>query len=75
MALEQKRGRPVSVNSIRAGDPIPYPDPVGRIAGSLVAGLEQQDVVIDSTEAAVLVGITLTPARSVLTRLLTPVSQ
>lgn len=51
----------------RAGSPIPtLPPPVGQAIGNLAAGLEQQDVIIDTTETARELGVTLTPAETVL---------
>jgi NADH dehydrogenase len=64
-------GRTVPVQSIEPGQPIPsLPAPADRMAGGLAASLEQQDVVIDAAEAARLLGVTLTPAETVLRRLL-----
>jgi uncharacterized protein YbjT (DUF2867 family) len=64
-------GRPVPVQSIEPGQPIPsLPAPADRMAGGLAASLEQRDVVIDAAEAARLLGVTLTPAETVLRRLL-----
>jgi uncharacterized protein YbjT (DUF2867 family) len=64
-------GRPVPVRSIEPGQPIPsLPPPIDAAIGGLAAGLEQQDVVFDSTTAAQTFGVTLTPASAVLKRLL-----
>ena len=63
-------GRPVPTQTIEPGSPIPtLPPPLDQIAGGLAAGLEQQDVIIDSTNIANTFGIKLTPAETVLRRL------
>jgi hypothetical protein len=64
-------GAPIPVRSIRPGEPIPsLPPPLDQMAGGMAAGLEQQDVIIDSTEAVRLFGVSLTPAEAVLRRAL-----
>jgi NADH dehydrogenase len=64
-------GKPVPIRSIEPGQPIPtLPPPVDRMAGGLAASLEQRDVVIDTSEPARLLGVTLTPADTVVRRLL-----
>ena len=63
--------KPVPVRSIDPGQPIPtLPPDLGQVVGGLAATLEQQDVVIDATHAAREFGVTLTPADTVLRRLL-----
>jgi uncharacterized protein YbjT (DUF2867 family) len=60
-------GHRLEVETIAPGSPIPtLPPPVGQLIGNLAAGLEQQDVVIDTAPIAQEFGITLTPAESVL---------
>lgn len=62
---------PVPVRNIQPGEPIAsLPPPLDRMVGGLAAGLEQQDIVIDSTEVATLFGVTLTPPETVLRRAL-----
>jgi uncharacterized protein YbjT (DUF2867 family) len=64
-------GRKLSIESVPPGQPIPtLPAPVNQVIGNLMAGLEQQDVILDTTAAAKTFGVTLTPAESVLRRLL-----
>lgn len=64
-------GAPVPVTSIQPGEPITsLPPPLDRMAGGLAATFEQQDVVIDTTEASSLFGVTLTPAEVVVRRAL-----
>jgi NADH dehydrogenase len=64
-------GRPVPSVSIEPGAPIPtLPPPVDQVIGNLAAGLEQQDVVFDTSELAREFGVTLTPAETVLRRML-----
>ncbi len=64
-------GAPVPVKSIQPGEPIAsLAPPLDRMAGGLAASLEQQDVVIDTTEAAQMFGVTLTPADVVIRRAL-----
>jgi uncharacterized protein YbjT (DUF2867 family) len=63
--------KPVPVRSIEPGEPIPsLPAPLDAVAGGMAASLEQQDVIIDTTEPARALGITLTPIETVLRRLL-----
>lgn len=60
-------GRTVPTVDIAPGAPIPtLPPPVDQIMGNLAAGLEQQDVVIDTTPLANEFGVTLTSAETVL---------
>jgi NADH dehydrogenase len=60
-------GRDVDVEIIQPGSPIPtLPPPVDQLIGTLAAGLEQQDVILDTTEIARELGVTLTPAETVL---------
>lgn len=64
-------GYPIPVMELEPGQPIPtLPPPVDRIIGAMAAGLEQQDVVIDASATAARFGIELTPAESVLRRML-----
>lgn len=63
-------GRELPVQSLQPGQPIPtLPPPADQFIGFLLAGLEQQDDVVDSTSTARMYGISLTPARTVLKRL------
>ena len=64
-------GGPVPSVTIPPGAPIPtLPPPVDQVVGNLAAGLEQQDVVFDTSELASEFGVTLTPAETVLRRML-----
>jgi uncharacterized protein YbjT (DUF2867 family) len=64
-------GRPVPVQSIEPGQPIPsLPPPHDAAIGRMAAGLEQQDVIIDASGDARIFGVTLTSADTVLRRLL-----
>ncbi|HYO79689.1 MAG TPA: SDR family oxidoreductase [Thermoanaerobaculia bacterium] len=64
-------GRPVPSVTIEPGAPIPtLPPPADQFMGNLAAGLEQQDVVFDTSELARELGVTLTPAETVLRRML-----
>jgi NADH dehydrogenase len=64
-------GKPVPVRSIEPGQPIPsLPPPLDAAAGGMAANLEQQDVIIDAAGLAGEFGVTLTPAETVLRRLL-----
>ena len=64
-------GGPVATVTIPPGAPIPtLPPPVDQAIGNLAAGLEQQDVVFDTSETARTFGVTLTPAAVVLTKML-----
>jgi NADH dehydrogenase len=64
-------GTPIPVRSIQPGEPIAsLPSPLDQMAGGMAAGLEQQDVIIDSSEALRLFGVSLTPAEAVLRRAL-----
>lgn len=61
----------VPVRNISPGEPIAsLPSPLDQMIGALAASLEEQDVVIDTTEVASLFGITLTPPEAVLRRAL-----
>lgn len=65
-------GRPLPVTRIEPGQPIAsLPSPLDGLIGRLAATLEQQDVIIDASEAARTFGVSLTPAESVIKRLLT----
>jgi uncharacterized protein YbjT (DUF2867 family) len=60
-------GRPVPSVTIAPGSPIPtLPPPLDQVIGNLAAGLEQQDVVFDTSALARELGVTLTPAETVL---------
>lgn len=64
-------GRRLEIESLAPGSPIPtLQPPVDQIIGSLAAGLEQQDVIFDTTETAREFGVTLTPAETVLRRMI-----
>lgn len=64
-------GRPLPSMTIAPGSPIPtLPPPLDQVIGNLAAGLEQQDVVFDTSELARELGVTLTPAETVLRRML-----
>jgi uncharacterized protein YbjT (DUF2867 family) len=64
-------GRPVPVQSIEPGQPIPsLPAPHDAAIGRMAAGLEQQDVILDASEEARAFGVTLTSADTVLRRML-----
>jgi len=64
-------GRRLEVETIAPGSPIPtLPPPIGQVIGNLAAGLEQQDVIFDTTETAREFGVTLTPAETVLRRMI-----
>ena len=68
---EQILGRPVGVEILAPGSPIPtLPPPLDRAIGDLAAGLEQQDVIIDATGIARTFGVSLTSAETVLRRML-----
>lgn len=63
-------GRELPIQNLQPGQPIPtLPPPVDQFIGLLMAGLEQQDDIVDSTSTARTYGLTLTPARTVLRRL------
>lgn len=63
-------GRELPVQNLQPGQPIPtLPPPIDQFIGFLLAGLEQQDDVVDSTSTARTYAISLTPARTVLKRL------
>lgn len=60
-------GRQIPVQNIQPGQPIPtLPPPLDQSIGSVIAGLEQQDVIIDTTEIARKFGVSLTSAETVL---------
>jgi uncharacterized protein YbjT (DUF2867 family) len=62
-------GRTIPTEVVQPGAPIPtLPPPLGQIIGNLAAGLEMQDVIIDSSGAARQFGVTPTPASTVLRR-------
>ena len=64
-------GGPVSTITIPPGAPIPtLPAPLDQVIGNLAAGLEQRDVVFDTSLTARKFGVTLTPAETVLRRML-----
>lgn len=64
-------GRRLEIETLAPGSPIPtLPPPVAQVIGNLAAGLEQQDVIIDSSAAAQALGVTLTPAEKVLGEML-----
>ena len=64
-------GRRLEVESIEPGSPIStLPPPLDQVIGGLAAGLELQDVVFDTSEVAGELGVTLTPAETVLRRML-----
>jgi uncharacterized protein YbjT (DUF2867 family) len=66
-------GRPIPTTTIPAGAPIPtLPPSLDQVIGILAAGLEQADVVLDTSAAARTFGVTLTPAETVLRRMLGP---
>lgn len=63
--------RPVPTVTIPPGAPIPtLPPPIDQVVGHLAAGLEQQDVILDTTALAQEFDVTLTPAESVLQKML-----
>jgi uncharacterized protein YbjT (DUF2867 family) len=63
-------GKPVPVRSLDPGQPIPtLPAELGAVVGGLAAILEHEDVIIDATQEARVFGVTLTPADTVLRRL------
>jgi NADH dehydrogenase len=64
-------GRRLEIESISPGSPIPtLPAPIGQVVGGLAAGLEQQDVIIDTAGTARELGVTLTPAETALRQML-----
>jgi len=64
-------GHDVPVAMISPGSPIPtLPPPADQMIGNLASGLEQQDVVFDTSETARKFGVTLTPAEAVLRTML-----
>lgn len=64
-------GAPLPVVSLEPGSPIPtLPPGVDQVIGNLAAGLEQQDVILDTSETARTFGVTLTPAETVLRAML-----
>ena len=63
--------RPIPIQSLQPGQPVPgLPAPHDEAIGFLMTGLEQQDVVIDTSEASRTFGVKLTPADQVLRRIL-----
>lgn len=64
-------GSPIPVSALAPGDPIPtLPPLVAQLVGNLAAGLEEQDVMFDTSETARKYGIALTPAAAVLKKML-----
>ena len=64
-------GAPIPTVTIEPGSPIPtLPPGIDQAVGNMAAGLEQQDVIIDTSETARVFGVTLTPAETVLRGLL-----
>ena len=60
-------GHEIPVQSLQPGQPIPgLPSPQDQVIGFLMAGLEQHDVVLDSSAIAETLGVSLTPADKVL---------
>lgn len=63
-------GRDLPVQNLQPGQPVPtLPAPMNEFIGFLLAGLEQQEEIVDSTGTARTFGITLTPARTILRQL------
>jgi hypothetical protein len=61
------------VQNIQPGQPIPtLPPPLDQTIGFLIAGLEQQDAIIDTTEIARKFGVSLTSAETVLRGMFAP---
>ncbi len=66
-------GRKLEVETVPPGAPLPtLPPPLDQMIGDLAAGLEQQDVVLDTSETAREFGVTPTPAETLLRRLVPP---
>ena len=64
-------GRKLPIQSLQPGQPIPgLPSPHAETIGFLMAGLEQQDVILDTDGLAKTFGVTLTPADTILRRIL-----
>jgi NADH dehydrogenase len=64
-------GRELEIETLAPGSPIPtLPSPVDQVIGNMAAGLEQQDVIIDASETARELGVTQTPAETVLRNML-----
>jgi NADH dehydrogenase len=64
-------GRRLEIETLAPGSPIPtLPPPIDQVIGNLAAGLEQQDVIIDTSATARTFGVTLTPAETVLGEML-----
>lgn len=64
-------GRRLEIETIAPGSPIPtLPPPIDQVIGNLAAGLEQQDVILDTAGTARELGVTLTPAETVLRRMI-----
>lgn len=64
-------GSPIPVSTLAPGAPIPtLPPPVDQLIGNLATGLEEQDVIFDTSETAQKYGVTLTPAATVLKTML-----
>src|SRR5687768_871908 len=69
--MSQILGRQLEVQNIAPGSPIPtLPPPIDQVIGNLAASLEQQDVVLDTTQIARELGVTLTPAETVLRQMI-----
>ena len=63
-------GRPVPVQHVQPGQPIPtLPPPMDAVIGLVISGLDSEDVVVDSTGTARTFGVSLTPAETVLRRM------
>ena len=66
-------GRPLPTELVEPGWPIPtLSPPMDQVIGNMAAGLEQQDVILDTTKTAETFGVTLTHAETVLRRMLAP---
>jgi len=64
-------GHELAVEIVAPGSPIPsLPPPVDQMIGNLAAGLEQQDVILDTAALAKEFGVTQTPAETILKRML-----
>jgi NADH dehydrogenase len=64
-------GTEVPTVEIAPGSPIPtLPPPIDQVIGNLAAGLEMQDGILDTSATAAKFGVTLTPAETVLRRML-----
>lgn len=64
-------GHQLDVETIAPGSPIPsLPPPVDQMIGNLAAGLEQQDVILDTAGLAREFGVNQTPADAILKQML-----